>query len=95
MPEGAVYVGRGSMWGNPYRVGASRGDRLPPLTAEQAVRRFERWLTTPVASPEHGVDRAVILNNLHQLGGKDLACWCRVGDPCHADVLLRLANGQP
>ncbi len=31
-----------------------------------------------------------------QLRGKDLACWCRLdGRPCHADVLLRLANGTP
>lgn len=23
---------------------------------------------------------------------KDLACWCKIGEPCHADVLLELAN---
>lgn len=27
-----------------------------------------------------------------ELRGKDLACWCRPGEPCHADVLLELAN---
>jgi hypothetical protein len=27
-----------------------------------------------------------------ELRGKDLACWCKAGDPCHADVLLELAN---
>jgi hypothetical protein len=26
------------------------------------------------------------------LGGRNLACWCRIGEPCHADVLLELAN---
>jgi hypothetical protein len=26
------------------------------------------------------------------LRGKNLACWCAVGGPCHADVLLELAN---
>lgn len=26
------------------------------------------------------------------LRGKDLACWCRPGSPCHADVLLEIAN---
>ncbi len=30
--------------------------------------------------------------DLAPLRGKDLACWCRPGDPCHADVLLELAN---
>ena len=29
---------------------------------------------------------------LAPLRGRDLACWCPVGDPCHADVLLELAN---
>jgi len=30
--------------------------------------------------------------NLHTLSGKNLACYCRPGTPCHADVLLGLAN---
>lgn len=34
-----------------------------------------------------------VLMRLHQLRGKNLACWCKPGDPCHADVLLELANG--
>lgn len=29
-----------------------------------------------------------------RLAGKNLACWCKLGDPCHADVLLELANGR-
>lgn len=29
-----------------------------------------------------------------ELRGKDLACWCPLGQPCHADVLLELANGK-
>lgn len=28
-----------------------------------------------------------------ELRGRNLACWCRPGDPCHADVLLEIANG--
>lgn len=31
-------------------------------------------------------------SNLHLLRGHDLCCWCKPGQPCHADVLLRLAN---
>jgi hypothetical protein len=30
-----------------------------------------------------------------ELAGRDLACWCKLTDPCHADVLLELANAQP
>lgn len=36
--------------------------------------------------------RKRILDNLPSLRGKDLACWCAPDQPCHADVLLRLAN---
>jgi len=32
--------------------------------------------------------------NIHQLRGKNLACWCKPGEPCHADVLLELANKE-
>lgn len=37
--------------------------------------------------------RQLILANLDQLRGHDLCCWCKPGQPCHADVLLRMANG--
>ena len=29
---------------------------------------------------------------LEELRGKNLACWCPIGSPCHADVLLAMAN---
>lgn len=36
--------------------------------------------------------RQAILARLPELRGRDLACWCPPGCPCHADVLLELAN---
>jgi hypothetical protein len=33
--------------------------------------------------------------HVHELRGKNLACWCKPGEPCHADVLLELANSEP
>jgi hypothetical protein len=33
--------------------------------------------------------------DLSELRGKDLACWCPLDQPCHADVLLELAAGEP
>lgn len=72
MPEGAVYVGRPSMWGNPFRVS-------PDLSASECVRLFrEQCLLMEISS--------VVLQ------GKDLACWCPLDQPCHADVLLEWAN---
>ncbi len=37
--------------------------------------------------------RRMILDNAHYLRGKNLACWCKLDAPCHADVLLEIANG--
>lgn len=36
--------------------------------------------------------RSGVLDSMHELRGMNLACWCRPGEPCHADVLLELAN---
>lgn len=38
--------------------------------------------------------RAEIIRRLPELRSKDLACWCPLDRPCHADILLELAN-QP
>ena len=32
---------------------------------------------------------------VHELKGKDLICWCKPGDLCHADILMALANSAP
>ena len=50
---------------------------------------FPRWRVVVVFHrPACAVQRA----NLHLLRGHDLACWCKLGSPCHRDVLLRYAN---
>jgi len=85
MPEGAVYVGRPTMWGNHHRVGKPHPVHGCPMSAAEAVDRF-RYFMTRVADP--------ITFDVSALRGKDLACWCPLDQPCHADVLLELANGS-
>ncbi len=85
MPEGAVYVGRGSMWGNVF---VARGGGL-------AAESFRGWLAgDPRYRRGDGPDRERDLINgaIGELTGKVLACWCRLDRPCHGDVLLELAN---
>lgn len=77
-PAGAVVVSRPSRWGNPHRVGFD-GDRL------WCVDRFREDLWR--GGLPFGVGDVRRL-----LAGRDLACWCRPEDPCHADVLLEVAN---
>ncbi len=89
MPEGAVYVGRGSKWGNPFRWESP--------SAIAALERGEITRADIVESPADAVQmfRDFIFPfdaDLSELRGKDLACWCAPDQPCHADVLLEWAN---
>lgn len=79
MPAGAIYVGRPTKWGNPFR----RGEGDEPWWA---VSDFEQWTV------ETDKGRAVAEAAKRELRGHDLACWCRLDEPCHADTLLRIAN---
>lgn len=80
-PEGAVYVGRGSKWGNPYDVAKYGRDG--------AVILYRNDLANSWA----GAD---IYDRIRaELAGKDLMCWCSLDQKCHADVLLELANETP
>lgn len=80
MPEGAVYVGRPTKWGNPYRVGRN-------MPASACVRFYREWLE----GKRHNANRPSDAD-IASLRGKDLACFCPLDQPCHADVLLELAN---
>lgn len=80
MPEGAVYVGRTTKWGNPYKV----TDRVTPWQAVAAYEAAVRGGFDYVPGPKEIVA---------ELAGKDLACWCPLDQPCHGTVLLKIANG--
>lgn len=88
-PSGSVNVARPTPWGNPFKVNA-RSDNAT------AVAMYHLWLSGGI--PQHNlpmnvnVRRDWILSHLAELRGKDLACWCPLDKPCHADVLLELAN---
>jgi hypothetical protein len=91
MPAGTRYVGRPTIYGNPFIYG-ERGRLL-------AVDMFEKWIGHDTLDPRGwGPDLIVAHTHLKaalargDLAGWDLACWCPLDRPCHADVLLRLAN---
>lgn len=142
LPPDAVYVGRPSPWGNPWRPGAEdavwwalaigeRGDKVGRHAGSVA---WYRWLLTGdqnhipvplheddgkgdveysdgrtayIADVPAGLGLMMLTKDgevrlpqrppdmgawLAPLRGRDLACWCRLDQPCHADVLLELAN---
>jgi len=77
-------------WGNPCRIGMYRD-----YTAADAVRDYRRWLNREdgVQSFANVFGPPPTCEEIDKgLRGKNLACWCKPGEPCHADVLLEIAN---
>lgn len=89
-PEGVVVVSRPSKWGNPFRVGdASPWGEHEPMTAKDAVEAYRYLLFGWEANAQ------VTAMARAELAGRDLACWCPLDAPCHADVLLEIAAVEP
>ncbi|MBF6277034.1 DUF4326 domain-containing protein [Nocardia nova] len=97
MPEGAVYVGRPTVYANPYKIQPAPGYRWgvrftptgywsafchSPEDAHAAAVHLYREVALPTISAEQ----------IAALRGHDLACWCPAHLPCHADVLIEVAN---
>lgn len=100
LPPNAVKVARPGVWGNPYRVELfglqlaidlfrnSLGGFWSPGLVENLPDELARE-----AYRCHTELRARIRDrDVRELRGKTLACWCKPGTPCHADVLLEAAN---
>src|SRR5262245_31160786 len=99
MPPDTIYVGRPTKWGNPWIVwpdgktpesywcSSRAGDRAGPFKTkrEALLMALEKYrLHAAVLGKGSG--------GFSELRGKNLACWCPLDQPCHADVLLELAN---
>lgn len=105
MPPNTVVIDRTSEWGNPYKISPVKdiktgmtewwvenrlinGIYMFKTKADAqigAVELFRHWV-------EHNARRNYADRARLALRGKNLACWCKEGTPCHADVLLELAN---
>ncbi|HET7845791.1 MAG TPA: DUF4326 domain-containing protein [Xanthomonadales bacterium] len=85
LPEGAIVVARPTRFGNPFRIG---DPGIPD--AATAVGLFRRALASGELArrwPAFATDSIRA-----RLRGHDLACWCPLDGPCHADALLEIAN---
>jgi hypothetical protein len=85
LPPNTVCVSRPSKWGNPFRVGYKTATGTLIATTQMAVDLY----MDHVLDPEAGFVFREMARM--ELAGKNLACWCK-GAPCHADILLRIAN---
>jgi len=83
----AIKCARPSMYGNPFKVGA-----LGVPDNQEAVKRFRRMVSRADIGDSHTwfvFSRERIRQDLR---GINLACWCRLDEPCHVDVILEIAN---
>lgn len=107
LPEGAINVARPTKWGNPYRVALRTvliaGHSVTYDDYDGAVAAFRSWARDEIAAQHAHGDKRWPEPQLHRrlpllaeirsvLAGHDLACWCPLDQPCHADVLLEIAN---
>jgi len=97
MPPNTVTVARPTKWGNPYRV--ENATLLHPehrhAASQSAVEAFRGWLMWEQPQPRLVMkDPPRITEIVSELRGKNLACWCPLDQPCHADVLLKIANAR-
>lgn len=88
MPPNTIYVGRPTKWGNPYIVGTLQKEIGLPITQKDAVDLYKCLF---VENAIIGY-RSVLITDFSELRGRNLACWCPLDKPCHADVLLEIAN---
>jgi hypothetical protein len=73
-----VYIGRGSKWGNPFKIGIDG-------TRAEVIKKYWNYL-----SKRRDLIDAIIAG---ELDGKKLGCYCHPL-PCHGDLLTILANGS-
>ena len=80
MPPNTVKVARPTTWGNPYKIGEDG-------TRAEVIELFKRSLLTGKGRVSYSVGDV-----RRELAGFNLACWCKLDQGCHADVLLQIAN---
>jgi len=103
MPLNTVYVGRPTKWGNPYRAGdwyidlfVGQHNVINPEYAVKLYRAiFRQDIPLPYISAETDARvEKIRKQDVSELKSRNLACWCPLDQPCHADVLLEIANAK-
>lgn len=107
MPSNTVYVAEGSLYSTPFKVFKNvngeikiRANSLPgtaealsyaqdsyptkQAAEEDAVRLYGIWVSGFTPERQQSI--------INALAGKNLACWCNLSTPCHADFLLKFCE---
>lgn len=103
LPENTTCVGRGTKWGNPYRIEKAGLDKryLSPRLRERIENGPSNSHIYSRRNAVKSFEISLRAGDLsfteedvrRELKGKNLACWCSLDEECHADILLEIANG--
>lgn len=74
-----VYIGRPSMWGNPFSHKKGTLAEYMVDSVEEAIAAYEIWIKMQPA----------LMSSIETLRGKTLGCWCKPKQ-CHGDVIIKL-----
>jgi len=85
LPEGAVYCGRPSRLRNPYVMGKDHPKTGVPMTRNDVLELFEEYLSDKMQDEK-------FVSFLLSLRGKELACWCKLSEKCHVDIIIKFIN---
>lgn len=104
----AVIVDRRTRWGNPFAVIPTpaddhmagefpwkverRGETAWFKHRADALAEAVQWFRESMDDIARHLSDDAFASEMSELRGRDLACWCPLDYPCHADVLLELAN---
>lgn len=86
MPPDTIKVDRSTRWGNPFTA-----QECGSIGA--AVERHALWMRGAAEAPDGRAPPAAD-EIRRELGGRNLGCWCALDGPCHADLLLKIANAR-
>jgi hypothetical protein len=85
-----IMIDRTTKWGCPFSHIRDRKTKAKYLvnSRKEAIEAYREWITKG--------EGQYLLNDLHELKGKTLGCWCKdengKGKSCHGDVLVELVN---
>ena len=79
-----ILICRPSKWGNPFSSKQNSTAKYKVLTRGESIERYREWILRG--------EGKYLLDDLHELEGKILGCWCDNNQPCHGDILVELVN---
>lgn len=94
MPPNTVCVDRSTKWGNPFRVRPGRANEYAVTLFRHLLNGYVAIVDDPTPEDQERY-RIMAIRDRGELRGKNLACFCRPDQKCHADVLLELAANAP